>query len=185
MEWMSIAHLWQAAELPGDLFARVPRDSVLRAITVAMCSLIGGPRWARREFEVENEQANALGDLQNALGNAEWQRVIAKEVVRSAPGYSGLPLDDRVGEFADVVRRTMPYESRGSVESDWLAEYLLRLASSPGSVAEWSGERCRVGVDIALQASLMFRAARYIVILVHLDTPAGAGASPYRGWHWQ
>lgn len=185
MEWIAIAQNWHSAELPGDLFARVPRDSVLRAVTIAICSLIGGPRWARGEFGVENEQASALRDLQNALGNADWQRVVAADVERSAPEYSGLSLDDRIGKFAEVVEPIMPYASRQSVESDWLAEYLLRLASSPGEIAEWSGARCREGIDIALQASMMSRAARYIVLSVHLATAAGAGASPYRGWHWQ
>ena len=185
MEWVAVAQRWHSAELPGDLFARVPRDSVLRALTIAICALIGGPRWARGEFGVEREAASALRELRDALSSSGWQRVVAAEVERSAGEYPALSLEDRIGKFAEVVNRTLPYASRGTVEVEWLAEYLLRLASSPGEVALWSGTKYREGVDVALQASMMFRAARYIVLSVHLATTGGEGASPYRGWQWQ
>ena len=64
-----------------------------------------------------------------------------------------------------------------------LGEWLLRLASAPGTLSVVSGEIVRRFLEVALKNPLLLRAARSVVLSVHFDTPEDSGTA-YRGWQW-
>jgi hypothetical protein len=67
----------------------------------------------------------------------------------------------------------------------WLAEFGLRLASSPKDVAAWAGTHLRPGLNRLLEVPTLARAARFLVIATdrHLQSRA-APSELYAGWVW-
>lgn len=68
----------------------------------------------------------------------------------------------------------------------WMAEFALRLASAPQTLAPWAKDYLGKGLQFALKYSTIMRAARYIV----LGGDLAVGAKPlsagplHEGWDW-
>ncbi len=183
LKWLELSDLWATARLPGDAFARHARDNVLRAFATSVCSVIGGARWAAGEQQLVNGNQGALLELSKAIGNTDYEGIIAGDVKRRAPGFASLSLDGRVSECARLLRRIAP-NMRPGMPPEWHAEFMLRLASSPSQASTWAGPWSRVGIDMAIQHAMMLRVARYIVLAVHFANDRPINASLYEGWAW-
>jgi hypothetical protein len=183
LNWLELSGLWTSARLPGDPFARHARDNVLRAFAASISSVIGGGRWAAGEQRIASGGQPALVELAKAIGVTAYEGIIAGDVKRRAPDFVSLPLDARVRECASYLRRIAP-NLRSDVPREWHAEFMLRLASTPGQALAWAGQWSYVGIDMALQHAMMLRVARYIVLAVHYAVDRPSGASPYEGWAW-
>lgn len=177
------AHSWAEAELPGDPFAGELRNSVIRAFATALCGMSAGDRWGRAELQFEGGGVGAAQRLRDALGAKAWERVEAADLDRAIADYSGVPAEDRVDLFSRVVQRAMPPQQRETVDATWHAGFLLRIASDPGQVRAWGGDRVPEGVDLALRLPAAVRAARYVVLRVASEVGL-TGEGAYGGWEW-
>jgi hypothetical protein len=172
------------ASLPANPFAATGRMSVERAITSHLAGLIGGQRWAFLEKRAARDSDDIrTSELEAALGNEPYQQALARELLREIDGMTILPPEKRVQPLATLLathaRHVGPH--RGDPH---IAEFLLRLASEPASLATAPQEELMRHVELALTSPLLLRAARFIVLAVDAIETDDVGAT-HRGWAWE
>jgi hypothetical protein len=95
-----------------------------------------------------------------------------------------LPVPPRqiVAEANSTVLRGRPVSEQDPV---WLSELALRLASAPGGVEDWAGQKLQAGTVRLLEIPTLARAARFLVIATdrHLESRVAPGEL-YAGWAW-
>lgn len=179
-----LAGQWAAASLPSDPFAQHGRAKVLRAITGHIASLIGGHTWKSLERRIA-EQDGGLDQaaLEAAVGSKAHQRALARDVGRWVEGLSSVRPEERVASLATALAihaRDQTFRS----EDPRFAEFLLRLASAPESLSDWPSSELQAYVDRVLNAPLLLRAARFLVVAIDARDTSGA-STPFGGWAWR
>jgi hypothetical protein len=78
------------------------------------------------------------------------------------------------------------HDDQASESPLWLAEFALRLASSPKDAAIWAGPRLRPATTKVLEVPILARAARFMVIGTdrHLQSRTAPGEL-YASWGWE
>jgi hypothetical protein len=179
-----LAYFWASASLPADPFGETRRIAVMRTITEYLAGLIGGGHWANVEHQVaRDDDAITTSDLQAAVGIEPYQRALALELSRAAQRLKSLLPEDRVPVFSSALvthARTagVDEEARG------LAEFLLRLASEPDSLAGWPVDDLQTRLELTLASPVLLRAARLLVLTIHGLSVEDA-TTTYRGWAWE
>jgi hypothetical protein len=181
---IQLAHLWAGASLPANPFAETQRVTVLRAITQHLCVLVGGSRWERAEHRFALDVRNAsVSGLQEAVGDQAYQRELADDLGRQVGTFRALRPEDRAQPFSTVLSA---HASRAGIRGDdpQFAEFLLRLASEPGSLVTWPFEDLQSGAQLALASPVLLRSARFIVLAVQA-LASSDGRATYGGWSWE
>jgi hypothetical protein len=178
----NLSAAWASASLPGDPFAQYERRAVLRAITARLASDMAGTRWARIEELGARDDEYSFRQLLHGVGEETYQRNLAAAIRGEIARWQALEPHDRAEEFAAVLSR---FDRWTRVEAgDWpFAEFLLRLASDPATVAGWPEERLNASAGRVIVSPVLMRAARFVVLAVHLDESDDTG-TVYRGWSW-
>jgi len=174
---IDVANSWAAASLPANPFAWTGRRNVERAIIRHLAGLIGGQRWASLEQRAAQDfEIIPTFDLETALGNEPYQRNLARELLRGIDGLISLSADKRVQPFAELLA---DHARRAGVRSGdlRLADFLLRLASDPASLARVAEAEMTSAIELVLTSPLLVRAARFVVLAV--DATGNGG-----GWVW-
>ena len=178
-ELITSHRLWARASLPGDPFAQVQRDNVMRSITVAICGLLGGKNWQRAERDgpaTEQELGDALGDKPY---HSDLRLALDGQLARMAESA----MDERVAEFARILKVIRELRAIAGREV-WVAEWVLRLASSPADAADWLGDELSAAIKVALESPTIVRAARYVVLAVEMEQGDSKGLFGQWGWGW-
>lgn len=179
---IDLSHLWGTASLPADPFAAVRRLEVLRAIASEIAGLVGGPRWAKGEWDHVRSAVGAVDSLAELIGDAPYQRSLAAALRDAFPALQVLEAPKRAAEFSSLLSQ---YARPAGVtfEDHRLGEFLLKLASSPASLVGWPAEELRTYLNLTLSSPVLLRAARFVVIATATeDEDAG---STYSGWIWE
>lgn len=186
IEHVNLAELWRSARLPAQFGAFYDRLTVMRAITQQLAVGIGASGyWARLEYRQANGDATLTPqDFGDAVGERDWHRELGRTLARLRRKFREVSLDDKVTLFAMALAGS-PDESRLRREDRRWSEFLLRLASDPGTLASWPLPKIESFVDRVLKQPVYMRAAREVVLLVHRGSPAGDDASFYEGFAWQ
>lgn len=181
---VDLAADWTEASLTANPFGAYGRVQVLRAFTAYLASLIGGNRWAAIERRVADESSQVSShDLQLAVGEARYQRELAQELLRWLDPLRVARPEDRVQVFAEAL--SVHAHSAGVHGEDVrLAEFLLRLASEPGSVARWPETDAHAFLHLTFDSPVLLRAARLMVISIDRVEQSTAGET-FGGWAWQ
>lgn len=179
-----LSQQWMTATVPGDIIARQRQVAVLREVADRLSALVGGQSWARAEIDATRTRPLSARRLAAAVGNQPDQRALAEVLERRAADLAALSVDKRVADFASLCSQTFRW-LRVELDRDWVSEFLLRLASDPGGLLAWCGNDPTEAVGLVLQAPVLLRAAR-LVVLVTADLTAETDvATPYRGWTWE
>jgi hypothetical protein len=180
---IKLASLWSGAQLAANPVAEIGLRSVLRATTAGIASLIGGVRWSHLERDGAQQDEYSFQDLKSLVGTETYQVSIANSIAENLAGWTALKPYERVEGFFSVL---MVYRLRLRIEPSDVrfAEFLLRLASDASSLGDWSSEEVRESIDRSLVSPVLTRAARFLVLGVHLDVDEDS-ASTYRGWLWE
>jgi hypothetical protein len=185
---------WGGARVPGDVIARMSRDKVLAGVTTELGVVIGGKRWA------ELERRHAAGQT---VKPTDWEQGLAKpgdwrEFRASVLALSGSQVDEPPVEALATLlgpgQVSVVPTSPGLVVSSGarraglgrpaakfpiggrrLAEFLLRLASEPGTLLEWDPNVVTDLVAATLDRPLVYRAARMIAVCTRREEPL---------WRW-
>jgi hypothetical protein len=178
-----LSHLWASASLPADPFAERARRSVLRTITATLVSVIGGVRWSRIEQHGAREDTYTFHELQATVGEEDYQEELTTAIQSQLVRWMKLEPEQRAVEFLSLL---VTYRGRTSVAAgeERFAEFLLRLASEPGTLFDWPADEVRKYVDRTLVSPVLIRAARFVVLAIHLDEEDDTG-STFRGWSWK
>lgn len=184
---IAVAQAWAGTALPADPFAKARRLDVLRSFASHVGEQLGGTRWARIERRVpeilSGEDRISVSELAWAVGDPQYIQDLASEIRTGiaklqsiAPMRRADFLGKRLASHARYLKVPCPYEL--------LAEFLLRLASAPNSLASWSGDRLAALAKATIANPFLIRVARFMVIMVHLSGHEG-GSSAYEGWTWE
>ncbi|GIH71560.1 hypothetical protein Mth01_38130 [Sphaerimonospora thailandensis] len=156
---------WLDANLPADPFARRQQEQALNAIATALVSLVAGSRWARLERKrvpVGNCKApDVLDEMQELVGEAPTQRAVAQQIA----GHLWQWLDSPAALSEGFANAIAPIAAANGIDDPHTAaDFLLRLASRPGSLASWDKtERDRL-LNCVLRSPVLIRAARFAVL---------------------
>jgi hypothetical protein len=175
---IEVANKWAAASVPANPFAWTGRVNVERAIMRHLAGLIGGQRWASLEQKAAGDSESIrTSDLESALGNEPYQRTLARKLLQELDRLTSLSPEKRVQTFADLLARHAP--RAGAHRRDLrLAEFLLRLASDPASLARTPETEMKSGIELALTSPLLLRAARFVVLAIDATESEGS-------WVWE
>lgn len=180
---IALAELWGSASRPADPFAEHARFKVLRALTRHIAALIGGGRWSAIERRVGDEDRPFdQAALEAAVGERSHQRALARDVARWVKLLSSAPLSERVTSLATALAlhaRSDAYRS----EDPRFAEFLLRLASAPESLADWPEHEIESDLRRVLDAPMLLRAARLLVLAIDARVTSSTSSS-FAGWPW-
>lgn len=185
---VQIAQRWALAATPGDPIARLAYQRVREAIIAKICSLIGGHFWGSIEAKGTRGERVRIDQLEPALAKPGDHEPFRRRVRAIAESLSDGDLVERLGAaFGEPIERpasarlilstshrsvVAPPGTRFTVGGRWLAEYVLRLASDPGTLLSWSTRDNRLVLDELFETPIVLRAARMIVL--------GAGED----WEW-
>jgi hypothetical protein len=180
---VGLSALWRSASLSGDPFAHHDRRTALRALTSRIVSIPAGTRWAQLEERGARDDQFSFQQLQDTVGDDTYQKALAAAIRRRLLSWQALEPAKRAEEFAAVLST---FKHRTLVDhAEWhFAEFLLRLASEPATIMEWPESAIRTALDRTLVSPVLLRAARFVVLAVHLDESEDSG-STYRGWSWK
>jgi hypothetical protein len=181
---IELAELWGSASRPADPFAEHARFKVLRKLTTDVAALIGGLHWRaiERRFGAEERPLDQAA-LEAAVGGRPHQRALARDVARWVEPLGSAPLAERVASFATALAlhaRSDAYRS----EDPRFAEFLLRLASAPESLADWPDSEIESDVQRVFDAPMLLRAARLLVLAIEARVTTSTPSS-FAGWSWQ
>ncbi len=177
-----LAALWTSASLPANPFAENERRAVLRAITSHLVSMIAGGRWSHLEEHGSRSDAYTFIELQKGVGEEGYQQALADSIQRRVLAWEALEPTKRAEDFAAVLG-SFKHRTLVDHSDERFAEFLLRVASDPATIVGWPVEEIRSSLDRVLVSPVLVRAARFLVLAIHLDEADDSG-STYRGWSW-
>ena len=134
LDLIRLSALWAGASLTGDPFAQYDRRAALRAMTMRIITILAGGRWAQLEEHGVHDDEYSFLQLQDGVGDDTYQRGLAAAIQQRIVGWLALEPAKRAEEFASVLAI---YRHRTHVQpaEHRFAEFLLRLASDPSSLA--------------------------------------------------
>jgi hypothetical protein len=152
---INVASEWATASLPADPFARTGRGHVERAIIRHLAGLIGGRLWASLEQRAGRDPDSVrTSDLEAALGGEPYQRTLARELLQGLDRLIPLSPEKRIRPFAELLAR---HARRAGIRGrdDRLAEFLLRLASAPATLATAPVPEMKQAIQQALASPVL------------------------------
>jgi hypothetical protein len=190
LEAIKIGELWGSARSSGDILSWSKRQKVVSAIVRHVLLLVGGGRWAAAEREAETGADRDLAGLKRAVSQRRDQAGIAAALALEVADLAEAELEVRVSRLAELARSflLLALDDSGQALTGshrWLAEFALRLASSPKDAATWAGPELRLATTKLLELPTLARAARFLVIATdrHLESQVRTG-EVYAGWSW-
>jgi hypothetical protein len=180
---MDLCAQWATASLPGDSFAEFERRRVLRVLAASVVSVAAGSRWSHLERRGARSDSFVFQELREAVGAEGYQRGIADAISRRLGAWDALDPEKRAHEFGSVLA-TFSHRTRVRDDASRVGEFLLRAASEPSSLEGWPANEKASFVDRVLNSPVLIRAARFVVLGIHLDSDDDDPVSTYRGWSW-
>ncbi len=176
MELVHVAALWSGARSPGHLLVRYRRVAVEAAIRSEIGTLIGGGNWSSLEQRHTKGELLSIDDLTARLAKPSHWAEFCRRLFDLAHQLGHIE-DPPVQPLASLIGEAAPAASGGGSAiarqpgakftraGSWLAEALLRLASSPGSLLNWTKGDSEVNFNEVLEHPHAFRAARMLAII--------------------
>lgn len=179
---VQFANLWGSAALPDDPIGAIRRNEVLQTFARALTWVLAGQRWVRAEEAYVGRENGSLRSLRDAIGvEIAYQQQLASALADAAPVLMQCDVSARVTAFAnELAAHARPLGVDG-VDRPY-AEFLLRLISEPGTLADWPRESLEALIRRAFDAPLLVRAARFVVVTTLAAQDTG---SAFAGWIWE
>ena len=157
---IKIASLWGGARLAGDLMSALRQRDVMRELVRDVFRLICGDNWTEAEDRYTSNNFKALETLSRTVSKHASEAAVGVEILQDAESLAADTCEAGIQRLASLASRyhltpnpPIASNSRFVREGDltgsaptgvnspeWLAEFLLRLASNPASVETWAGE---------------------------------------------
>jgi hypothetical protein len=160
------------------------RDLVLARVATQLAISICGGTWGSLERSIENGKKPPRSRLQDAVGQARYQRAIAvgllaksSELPDSTPAALAEAFTEVVGRHYGAAR-----ESSGSAGLA-LGEFVLRVATDPGSVWRPDIPDFDAKLQLLLESPVLLRSARFFT-LVRREKTDPERQGPLGVWAW-
>jgi len=184
---VDLGYKWGSARSSGDILSVTSRRKALRVIIRHVIGLIGGDVWAKAEADFEAKGACDLSIMEGAVPRHLGQRLFASTLAREAAVLAQAPTRHRVSRFAQLARKYGVLREGEGVfhDSEWMAEFSLRLASNPRDAVIWAAADRQAAVRRLMEVPILARAARFAILATHNCSDAPATPSEaYAGWTW-
>jgi hypothetical protein len=183
MNLISLASLWGAALLPGDPFAQHQRRAALRGLTMRLVSILARrTQWRELEETGLRDDEFSFWELRASVGDERYQKDLVEAIRRRLSSWQFLEPSKRAIEFASTLAM-FKHHTAVDRKDEWFSTFLLKLASDPAALAEWSTTEILPALHRVIASPLLMRIARFVVLAIHMDESDDVG-SIYRGWSW-
>ncbi|MFD5499131.1 hypothetical protein ACFWJS_05325 [Streptomyces sp. NPDC127061] len=156
---------WADADLSADPFSYRQQQLVLEVVTAALVSLLAGTRWAHLERKrvrlMAGKPPDMLDEMQKLVGEAPAQRAAAQYIASHLWQWMDSASALREG-FRAAINDIL--EDSGIGDPRTAAEFLLLLASRPGSLAGWGEAERDMMLRCVMRSPVLIRAARFAVL---------------------
>lgn len=161
---------WSSAELPAHPFGVRDRQRVLGALTTAIAVMLAPGQWAHFEQQIVrlSPEDVDLNRAQKLVGDSTPQWVTA-QAIASRLWQWNTPQALIVG-FTEAISDAATSSGMKDIRKG--ARFLLKLASSPGELADWDEAELSDYLRCVLTDPVLVRAARFAV-LGTIDEVAG------------
>lgn len=197
---IAFARLWGEARLTDNVLSASRQHLVLRALTGHLFCAIGGSHWATAERSFErhpdrlDELKRAVSRLREEFGLGAALRLDVEELALISCEQRSRRLASLGTTFLGLPSGILSAPNAGEtsgchvppVDTDYLSELALRLASDPARVEAWAGRRLLPGLASLLEVPTLARAARFLVLAIDSRAQGGnAEGNLYAGWNWE
>ena len=177
--------LWSSARLPGSTLAAVCRYTAIKEFHSALTQSLCGRGWLDRERAADDEAETK--EYTTFLREAAGMPPEGRDFLRVMKSECHLLALDSPTERSWHVAFYLEHVWHFS-EPRWLAEFALRLASSPESIRSWAGGKLSAGLKQVGKHPYILRTCRLVVLGVD-KVLGGRQESLYRvpiygGWDW-
>lgn len=150
----------------------------MRAVTA-----FSGGRWNHLEESGLRDDQYSFGKLLEGLRDDAYQKGLGEAIQRRVVGWMALEPMKRAEELAGVLAI---YHHRTKVKrlDHRFTEFLLRLASDPATLVTWPATEVEANLQRVSDCPVLIRAARFVVLAIHIDEEEDTGTSIFRGWSW-
>lgn len=178
-------------EIPScpELVGHLQRHNILKLLHRTLYGVVSGFRWIdieRQSDHMENIQ-DCVRHLRNGL-NMPMRTETEQFARRMASAYKFL---DRFSPQDRAEYMSYYLETIWNCDYHiWLAEFIMRLASSPESIRSWvkATDMLQYGMESVLRMPYLLRVARMFVIAIHKVFAAKSrrlsDVPIYAGWDW-
>lgn len=189
LDLIKLGGKWSTANTSGDFLSVTNRRKTLRLITQHVVDLIGGAGWARAESDFKEWSKRDFSVLERAVTKQRSEVPFARSLAREARLLVQSSVDERVDQLTQLVtehRLLRAHQDDSSVirNPKWMAEFALRLASNPGAAEDWAGSSLHAAVTNLMEAPVIARAARLMVVRADCFVQHTGPDEVYAGWRW-
>ena len=170
--------MWSNAQLTGHLLARIRQQQVIDGLLRYLSSLICGEVWGKTENTyLESATKPDKQMLARGISDKAQYKSGVDQLCSIGNRLDKMSTTDVISALSNTVTSRLPLGTHklavrlASEINDWLSESALRLASSPAGLRTWAGEHLRPGIDLLLLHPILFRCARFIVLVSQYEHP--------------
>jgi hypothetical protein len=186
--FLDVITMWSNARI-RDTIGAIRRHDILRLLHRRLYGVVSGFHWTDRERQsdrMENIQdcvRHLRDDLNMPMRTGAEQ--FAREMAVAYKFLDRFSPQDRA-EYMSYYLETI-WNCNYPI---WLAEFIMRLASSPESIRSWvkGADMLRYGMESVLRMPYLLRVARMFVIAVHrvsaIKSRRLSDVPIYAGWNW-
>jgi len=185
---LDVITMWSHARV-RDTIGAIRRYNILRLLHRTLYGVVSDFRWTDIEQQSDRIRSipGCVGHLRNGLnmpvrpGAGE----LARDMANAYKFLDRFPPRDRAEYMSYYLEKSWNCDY-----PKWLAEFLMRLASSPESIKSWvkGPDMLQYGIESALRMSYLLRVARMFVIAIHkvfaVETHRFSDVPIYAGWNW-
>ena len=187
---LSLRNVWANARTTGDPLSASRQETVLESLMTEILRSICGAKWTQVEKEVRlyPDQVTRLKSFiwDKPPGTSLGAVIFAKKVE-----FQSKPTVERVKEFARLVKNYLDLPvfatigDTASFPDDWIAEFALRLVTSPRDVVSWSQDYFSTGMEFIFKWPQLARSARTLALCIGSpgSTDYALGSTPSE-WEW-
>jgi hypothetical protein len=167
-------HVWSRLATPADDNAARLQSQVNAAVVSRLAGMIGGSRWLEQESELLDGRVPSDRRLLDAVGGSSDERRVASHLLEVGASVGRGPTE-RLVSFCDALVVLRVAAS--------LAEFVLRLATVPGSISTDRDDTVEAAIEQVLHRPILLRLARLFVVAAAARHPEERGAH-LRSWQW-
>ena len=188
IELLNQIELWRNADLRGDLSALTRRNSVVKALLGGLVDAIGNPGWGdvERALVRFNDSQSVMRLKQAVASNKDDELYrFLKRVCKEHDGNNYQIRQSCITWFVSTFSHRL-IRPDSAQPPRWIAEFALRLASTPSSIRTWADSDFEFGLDELFRRPVLLRVARFAVLISDYEsTPQPLTPDVlYTVWDW-
>jgi hypothetical protein len=187
---LSLRNIWANARTTGNPLSATRRETVVEALMTEILRSICGAKWIQVEKEVRLSP-DQITKLKAFIWDKPPGTSLGVAILAKKFEFQSKPTRERVKEFLRLVKSYLDlpaFETIGNslpFPDEWIAEFALRLVTSPRDVVSWSQDHFNTGMEFLFKWPQLPRSARTLALSIGSpgSTDYALGTTPAQ-WEW-